>query len=166
MFSHWFAARALREVTKAEWGHESRALSQQYWCPYKKRKRPELCLSAWVHRGKVTWGHSEKWPSASQKERSHQTPPWHLDLGLLASGTVRKKHLCCLSNPVFGIAWHQANTSDNCVHSRCCVIITAILLQNCSSCKNSNPLSTIPPHPFPAPGNHHSNSLSLWTWPL
>lgn len=81
--------KVFMKVITVKWGHKGGALISGR-CPYKK-KRQQRALSLSAH-AKSMWRHSgERWPSASQEERSQQKPtpptPWS---GLLVSGTVIK----------------------------------------------------------------------------
>ena len=119
-----FGDRAIREVIKDKWGHESGSLIWQHWCPYNKRKRHHVSLSvslslslslsppACVHR-KCRVRTQEK--GIIRKPRRAPSP------GIQFAGTLsldsstqnyEKINLCCLSHPACGtLCWQPEQTT-------------------------------------------------------
>lgn len=83
-----FGEKAFKEVIEVKWGHKDGDLIREDWCPYTKRKE-----SRSVHtQRKATWGQSKKAAVSASQDGSftRNQPCWHLNLGLPASGTVRR----------------------------------------------------------------------------
>ena len=87
------------------------ALNLQDWCPQKKRERYQLvpiCLSfTTLHthrRGHVKTQQESSHLQARQRDLTRNQPRCHLDLGLLASRTLRKEVSVQAAQPVS--FWH------------------------------------------------------------
>lgn len=78
-------------------------------------------LLQFVLQRKVVWGHSERWPSASQKSRLHPISTLHSDLRCSASEMVRKL-MSVVSHPVYGICYGNSGR----LRCRCGQILSEI----------------------------------------